>query len=198
MIALTAVLAVPALAFGVATACGSSSSAPGFPGNAGGGGGSGGSSGTGGSGASGSSGSSGSTSTFGRDGGAACSPAAFDLAGCACQSGQAPRGCYSGPPPTRGYGACHGGTQSCVGNEIRVWGPCQNQVLPDPCADGGCEGPNFCSPPVDAAPPPAKDAGLPPLPPNCHYILGGLSGFFDGGYYCEATMPPPGGSLTGG
>jgi hypothetical protein len=80
---------------------------------------------------------------------------------------------------------------------VAVWGPCQSEVVPDPCATGNCDGPSWCTPPRDAAPPidAAPDAGL---PPNCHYIMGGISGFFDGGYYCEGNILGGLGGLLGG
>jgi alpha-tubulin suppressor-like RCC1 family protein len=60
--------------------------------------------------------------------------------GCACTDGQT-KSCYGGAPGTQGVGACHAGTQTCVGGN---WAPCAGQVVPtvESCdgADNDCNG----------------------------------------------------------
>ena len=50
--------------------------------------------------------------------------------------------CYTGPPATRGIGACRDGTQTCLG--LQGWDICQSQLLPFPeyCdgEDNDCDG----------------------------------------------------------
>lgn len=51
--------------------------------------------------------------------------------GCPCTYGDVQR-CWSGPPQARGVGGCSDGTQICgVRNDPR-WGPCQDQIIPQP------------------------------------------------------------------
>ena len=177
----------------VAAACGSSSGTAGWsadPGASGisgnGGGQNGGASSSSGSGSSGQAGSPATTTVFGGDSGApSCAANQADQVGCACQALQATRGCYSGSDSTRNVGACHDGTQSCLGTEILRWGPCTQQVLPAACDGGnGCEGPAFCTPPRDAAP---NDTGI---PPHCHIVQGynGNGTLADGSLYCEGNI----------
>ncbi len=65
--------------------------------------------------------------------------------GCICMIGER-RGCYGGPPVTRGVGLCHDGMQTCtmgVGGQNQ-WGPCEGQQLPaaEVCDgfDNNCDG----------------------------------------------------------
>jgi hypothetical protein len=61
--------------------------------------------------------------------------------GCVCNAGES-RDCYGGPEGTRDVGACHGGTQACVGGG---WVDCQGQIMPtaEVChdsLDNDCDG----------------------------------------------------------
>ena len=51
--------------------------------------------------------------------------------------------CYSGPPSTRGVGACHDGTHECTMGGTQ-WGPCMDEALPneESCngVDDDCDG----------------------------------------------------------
>ena len=65
----------------------------------------------------------------------------------ACAPGTT-RACYDGPEGTEGVGACRGGTQIC-GPYGRIWGACQDMVLParEVCgsdADLDCDGITSC------------------------------------------------------
>ena len=58
----------------------------------------------------------------------------FKGAGCPCRTGDT-TSCWTGPANKRNSGACHDGTQHCVGtNEFASWGTCEGQELncPDP------------------------------------------------------------------
>jgi hypothetical protein len=131
--------------------------------------------------------SSSSSNRYGNDArGAGCDPNAPDQVGCPCQA-HTTRSCYSGPSGTRGVGACQDGTQTCAGTEFPTWAPCAQQVLPQTCDGGNCEGNNFCTPPPDAAPEAEADTWV--LPPHCHIVQGfnGNGMFSDGALYCEGT-----------
>jgi hypothetical protein len=101
-------------------------------------------------------GSSGSGGSSGTGGGAfdagpnSCSALNGDLAGCPC-NGANPRMCYSNqfPPTTRNVGECHDGTQTCVGNELPVYGACSGEQDPvqEVCndnLDNDCNGKTDC------------------------------------------------------
>jgi hypothetical protein len=82
--------------------------------------------------------------------GHACATGEVCSAGvCGCASGST-RPCYSGPAGTAGVGACHAGTQTCVGG---AWGACAGEVTPkaEICGNGiddDCDGviDNGCGP----------------------------------------------------
>jgi hypothetical protein len=94
--------------------------------------------------------------------------------GCNCTSG-ATRGCYSGPPATRGVGICRDGSQSCVvgaGGVGADWGMCSGGTLPraetcngldDDCdgtADEGCSCVPGTSRMCYSGPPGTADVGI--------------------------------------
>ena len=64
--------------------------------------------------------------------------------GCGCDiDPDATQSCYTGPPETRGVGACHDGIQRCPD---RHWGPCEGDRIPmeETCTNAGqdddCDG----------------------------------------------------------
>jgi streptogramin lyase len=77
-----------------------------------------------------------------------CAPGAFEICGngldddcdgyaddgCPAAAGTVQK-CFTGPPVTRGIGACHDGKQF---EALGTWGPCEDEVLPSPesCGDG--------------------------------------------------------------
>ena len=62
-----------------------------------------------------------------------------------CTNGQT-RPCYSGPPSTRGVGACKEGTETCQNG---AWGSCVGAVLPAPSDQCGDQVDNNCNGQVD-------------------------------------------------
>jgi hypothetical protein len=100
----------------------------------------------------------------GSDGGASCASSSPDATGCPCMVG-ASRSCYTGPPATRGVGACHDGMQACVAKgEFGTYGPCTGDGLPGPetCSsttDTNCNGSIGCADPV-ACPGGCMEAGM--------------------------------------
>ena len=63
--------------------------------------------------------------------------------GCPCTYGDVQR-CWSGPPEARGVGGCSDGTQVCGVRADPRWGPCEDQIIPQPEAcdnkDNDCNG----------------------------------------------------------
>jgi hypothetical protein len=138
--------------------------------------------------------------SFGHDGGGAdagnCNPAAPDQTGCRCTTVGQARACYLGPPGTRGVGACHDGTQTCLqNNEFGEYGPCTGVTPPGPegctsTVDSNCNGLIGCADPkacpggcpVDAGPdvvvPDSGTTCVPPIVSNSGercpngYVLG--------------------------
>ena len=77
------------------------------------------------------------------DGGVDCTNGP-NYEGCPCQEG-ATRTCYTGPPETRGVGACMDGLQTCTSNGEQnfVFGPCTGETLPS-ATNGGCVATSGC------------------------------------------------------
>jgi alpha-tubulin suppressor-like RCC1 family protein len=106
---------------------------------------------------------------LGSDGGTAtsCDPSSADETGCACAEG-ASRSCYTGQPTSRGVGACHDGTQTCVGMELGQYSSCTGEALAgsEDCSsttDDNCNGKIGCADPVAC---PGGCPGLPAPPTN--------------------------------
>lgn len=97
--------------------------------------------------------------------------------GCACAPG-AVQPCFAGPPGRRNVGACHDGTQRCVGmGDTGSWGACEGGITPhaEVCngVDDACAG---CAPPETMCPiscPGADDPRVPAARPFAPYPLRG-------------------------
>ncbi len=98
----------------------------------------------------------------GSDGGEVntCADGDGDLVGCACDSANATRACFSGPDAARNIGACADGMQTCSSTgEFQSWDACAGQTLPvtEVCGNGiddDCDGLTDCQDPdcaTDAA-----------------------------------------------
>jgi streptogramin lyase len=79
--------------------------------------------------------------------------------------------CYSGPPPTLGFGLCRGGLHDCVERPDGTWGwsECRGEVLPAPeCPGGGPDGlDNDCDGRIDEDCPPDRDGDGYAPPEDC-------------------------------
>lgn len=121
-----------------------------------------------------------------------------DYTNCPCNAGDT-KTCYTGPPATRGVGACKDGVQTCEERqELRYsFGPCTGETLPSE-TNGGCVAP-------DAGPP---DTGTPDACPSTDPVAHGMVVFggsddsskeldetwiFDGSTWKQIVTPGPSG-----